>query len=228
MPSPKQILFATLAIVGVTTIAYADQDKSDDRKSHAGKISQSYDLKDFDRIDVSGVYELDVRVGEKFSLELTATPDDLARAEIDVAGETLNLAMKKNKRNWNKKKKETGIYARVTMPSLNGVEVSGVVDGAIAGVDAKEFDIYISGVGDLEFSGKCENLNAKISGVGDLEADELACNDVYVRVSGVGDASVFAKSSVDASVSGMGDIDVFGSPSKVTQNGGLFSDISIR
>ena len=64
--------------------------------------------------------------------------------------------------------------------------------------------------------------------MGDLDAEELRCADVEVRVSGIGEARVYASESVDASVSGIGSISIYGSPSDVTKDKSVFADISVK
>ena len=111
---------------------------------------------------------------------------------------------------------------------LTALKISGVVDGHVSDVDADNFSINISGVGDLEVDGECGALDANLSGVGDLDARGLECATAEVKVSGVGSAVVFASDAVDAKVSGMGDIDVYGSPSKVSKNKSMFADITVH
>lgn len=194
------------------------------------KIVETLDLRDFDRIEISGVYDLDVRVGNDFSIELSGTPEEMERVEASVINDVLHLdrSERKGKRRWRMGKNEHGVNAVITMPSLLSLDVSGVVDGSVSGIDAGEFEIDISGVGDMRLDGECGRLDADVSGVGDLEAEGLECRIVEVDVSGVGSASVYASEEVDAEVSGMGDIDVYGSPEKVRKQGSMFADVTIR
>ena len=193
-------------------------------------ITRNLDLSGFDQIEVSGVYDLDVRVGPEFSIELSGPEHELNRVEASVDGDTLELAMRKRKRGekrkWHNNRKS--VNAVVTLPMLRGLEISGVVDGVVTGVNSDNFEINISGVGDLDIDGECGALDAKLSGVGDLDAKGLECDRVIIRVSGVGDADVYARDEVDARVSGMGDVDVYGSPEEVRKSGGMFSDITIH
>ncbi len=190
------------------------------------RVTKTFDFTGFDRIEITGVYELDVRVGADYSVELTGKDFEMERVEVILDDGTLEFGMKKKKRKWGRNR--DGISAVVTMPSLRALEVSGVVDGVVSGIDAEEFEVKISGVGDIELDGECGTLDARLSGVGDLDAKDLECNKVEVRVSGVGDANVYARDEVDARVSGMGSIDVYGSPKTVSKSNGMFADISIH
>jgi len=227
-------LFTNLSCIGCAmliltngAIAGEGSHRHKDKHGHGDKITQSYDLNSFDRIDAAGVYEIEVTVGKSFSVELVGYENDMKRTNVRVRKGALKLDHTDRGR-WGRKNSHHGVTARITMPEMTGIDVSGVVDGWIKGIDAQRFDIKVSGVGDLDFQGRCEQLTARISGVGDVKARELRCVDVDVAVSGVGDASVFASEEIDATVSGMGDIDVFGSPEKVRETSGMFSEVTIK
>ncbi len=195
------------------------------------KITRNLDLSGFERIEISGVYELDVRVGPGYSIEISGPDDEMNRVEASVKNGVLILDQRDRKRGEKRRgwrDNREGIDAVITLPSLTGLEVSGVVDGKISGIDADRFDIDISGVGDMELDGECGTLDADVSGVGDLDAEALECRVVSVEVSGVGSASVYASEEVEAQVSGMGDIDIYGSPEKVRKESSMFADITVH
>ncbi len=216
----KFLTMSACALAALTAgAAFADDDEH---------ISKTYDLAGFDSIDIAGVYELDVRVGGDFSIALSGPAYEMNRVEVSVNDGVLELDQRKRQRGEKNRNHRDGVEAVITLPSLTGVNVSGVVDGKIAGVDADSFKVRISGVGDLSIAGECGSLDANLSGVGDLDAEGLECRTADVRVSGVGSASIFASEEVDARVSGMGDIDVYGSPEKVSKNKGMFADITVH
>ena len=219
--SAKTIAVSVLAIGIATTAAAKDSDK----------ITRNLDLAGFDRIEISGVYEMNVAVGADYSIELSGPQDEMDWVEASVKNGVLILDQRdrergEKRRRWHNSRE--GIDAVITLPSLIGVDVTGVVDGEISGIDSERFDIDISGVGDVDLDGECGTLDADVSGVGDLEAKDLQCRVVSVEVSGVGSASVYASEEVDAEVSGMGDIDVYGSPEKVRKENSMFADITIH
>jgi len=220
------LCIAGTAALALTTASFAHD--PDDDENRGKEVMQEYELKGFDRIEVGGVYELNVKVGNKFSVTLEGVERDMARVDIRVENGALMLGHNKDRKRWNRHNHHDSIAAKITLPALNGIDVSGVVDGSVDGVKSDAFELTVSGVGDIDIAGVCKNLRARISGVGDVDAENLRCDDVDVQVSGVGDATVYASVSVDARVSGMGDIDVYGSPKKISQSGGMFSEVNIR
>lgn len=191
-------------------------------------VTQKLELTGFNAITIAGVYELDVRVGSDFSVELSGPAYEMDRVDASVKNGALVLDQRKRMKGEKKHHHRDGVEAVITMPSLTAVKISGVVDGHISDVDADNFTVKISGVGDLVIDGECGALDANLSGVGDLDARNLECSAADVKVSGVGSAVVFASDEVDAKVSGMGDIDVYGSPEKVRKNKSMFADISVH
>lgn len=210
------------AFGGLDKIDISDRDKSSD-------VVRTVELRDFEKIKIKGVYELDVTVGPDFAIELSGKAEDLDRAEASVENGVLVLDQKRRERGEKiRRHGHDGVTAKISMPSLVAIDVAGVVDGSVRGISAEGFRADLSGVGDLELEGSCTALEASVSGVGDLDAENLRCANVSVSVSGVGDAKVYASESVDASVSGMGDISVSGSPKQVEKSGSLFSDIDVN
>lgn len=200
-------------------VEIGDRDRSKD-------VTQTFEFTDFDKIDVAGVYELEVTVGSSdFAITLAGPEDEMDRVEVSVEDGVLVLDQGKRKKH---RLRRHGVTATISMPALAALDISGVVDGEVTGIAGGDFAVDLSGVGDLELEGSCDALTARVSGVGDLDAEDLRCETVKVSVSGVGDASVYASEAVEASISGMGEIDVYGSPESVEKHGGMFSHIEVH
>ncbi len=199
-----------------------DRDRGDDK-------TETVAVADFDRISIAGVFELDVAVGGDYSVTLSGKDEELARTTAEVENGVLSLDTGERDREGKRRFVKHGISAKITMPALNGVDVAGVVDGDIRGINAESFSADISGVGDLDLSGTCGSFDADVSGVGDLDAESLECRSVKIDVSGVGEASVYASESVDAQIAGIGKINVSGSPAQVSKSqSSPFGRISVK
>ncbi len=214
--------FLSAALLGasaLTAVAQADDDKDD--------VVQTYDLNGFDEIDIAGVFDLSVEVGPDYSIRLSGPRREMDRIKAEVKGGALRLGPKERRKrpSWGNR---DSIDAQITLPSLTAFSASGVVDGTILGVDAQDFVVDVSGVGDITLEGECGALSAQVSGVGDLDAKKLECRAVEIDVSGVGDATVYASESADASVSGVGDINIYGGPAEVRKDGGMFAEITVH
>lgn len=211
---------AYMAFGDLRDIDFGDRDRSED-------VTETYELSGFDAIEVGGVFEIDVSVGGDFSVVLTGAASEMERVEAKVENGELVLDQRRpdrGKRRW----RNQGVTATISMPAMTAIDVSGVVDGDVTGIDAESFSADFSGVGDLNLSGTCGSLKARLSGVGDLDARELECLTADVDVSGIGEASVYASEEADASVSGIGSISIYGSPAKVDKDSSFLADISVK
>ena len=209
----KILLVSAIAFGGMTVANAHDEDN--DSKD---RITRTYDLTGFDAIDISGVYDVEVSVGKDFSIRLEGREKEMEYAEVELDGNTLELGKRKRKKSWSFNNTTKSINAYITMPDLNELNVSGVTDADITGVDAGSFDLHVSGVADVNISGRCGSLDAHISGVSDVDAEGLVCEHGDVSLSGVGDMDVYTSKSIDVSVHGVGSVTVHGKPESVEKS----------
>jgi len=207
-----KVLLGSAILIGGISMANAHEDDDHDDKD---RITKTYDLTGFDAIDISGVYDVEITVGKDYSIRLEGREKEMDYAEVDLDGDTLELGQRKKKWGWGNRK---SIDAYITLPSLNALDVSGVTDADVENIDAKTFELDVSGVADVNLSGSCDRIDADISGVSDVNARELKCKSGDVDLSGVGDLDVYTSESIDASVHGVGDVTVYGSPSDVEKS----------
>jgi hypothetical protein len=210
------VLAIAIAFTAVK-IAWGGLTNLEDR-NRGDDVTRTIDVADFDRIRVAGVYEFDVTVGGDYMVTLSGREDDLARTTVGVEDGVLTLDTAERNADGKRKLVKHAITATISMPALRAIDAAGVVDGAVAGIDADAFEADISGVGELELSGRCDALDADVSGVGELDAENLLCRTVVVEVSGVGEAKVYASERVDAEIAGIGKIEISGSPPEVSKS----------
>jgi len=220
LPWVKTLLASTILVSGLGVANAHDIKINIDTDD----VTRSFDLSGFDGIDVSGVYELDITVGEGYSIELSGDEEEMDNVDIRVEDGVLYMGSKKK---W-KKKNRHGIDAVITLPKLNDMEVSGVASADIQGVDAENFELDVSGVAEVDIEGQCGSLDALVSGVGELDAEDLICDNVEVHLSGVGEVSVYADEFADVTASGMGEVDVYGGPERVKKDKSFFTSIDIH
>lgn len=210
-PKWGRILVASgLIFAGAMAVQAHEIDEDD-----GNKTTKTYDLSGFDEINVSGVYDVEIRTGDSYSIRLEGREKEMKHARVEVSGDRLELGQTKKKWGWGNRK---SINAYVTLPSLNALGVSGVADVDAEDISSKDFKLRVSGVADVNISGECGFIKASISGVSDVNAKNFVCEDGEVNMSGVGDLKVHTSESIDASVSGVGDVTVYGRPSKVEKS----------
>jgi hypothetical protein len=81
---------------------------------------------------------------------------------------------------------------------------------------AERIEVNLGGAGHISVSGQTKVLRAQLGGVGSLDAQQLRADTVDLDMSGLGGASVFARTAANVSLNGMGSATVYGKP--VTRN----------
>ena len=178
----------------------------------------------FDNIEIIGVYELSVKVGPDFSVKTSGSEKLVENMKVYIRGDTLILDNDHHK----KIKNNHGVLATITLPYLDGLDIRGVGTGDISGVEADNFTLDVSGVGEMDIEGTCGSLRAEVSGVGDFSTGDLKCEDVKADLSGVGQFTVYASESADVSARGIGEVVVLGNPKSIKKDSGFLSKVRVR
>ncbi|GLQ24872.1 hypothetical protein GCM10007853_27460 [Algimonas ampicilliniresistens] len=219
-----------LLAAAATTLLIAGTAVAHDGDNIERDVIADYDFRGFDSIDVSGVYELDVRSGKRFSVRTEATEDSAEWLEVKLKGDTLYLSKKNNHKFFDRDddRHDHAVRVIVTMPKLTDLDVSGVASGEISAFTGGRISIDVGGVSDLTLSGACSRLNIDMGGVGKVDAEALKCDHVYADMGGVGKMSVYAAKSIKADSGGMSKIDVYGNPSDRDVESSRMAKVNIR
>lgn len=182
----------------------------------------------FTKVHSSGSADVEITSGSSCALTVEDDKNLLPYLETDVENGTLNIHYRDGISVTNDHAK---IY--VTAPTLSEVSTSGASNIMVSGVlknsekisfntsgagniegqvDAPAVSVTISGVGAVKLSGHTKDFDCDISGVGHAMCGNLESENTNVRVSGVGDAHVFASVHLIATVSGTGSIYYRGNP----------------
>lgn len=161
-------------------------------------------VENFNKIDVSGNYDVEITAGNDLHLEILAERNLLKYIKTQVRKNTLFISSRENLR------PEKDLKIILSVPKLNSIECSGVNDILVTGIDEDKFDIDLSGAGSIEISGRANLLKIDVSGAAELMAKDLITEDVRIDVSGAANAHVYASKSCIADVSGAGYIELYG------------------
>jgi len=197
------------------------------------RVEETHNITDFNKIRVTGVYELDVEVGEDFSVFTSGKHKDVEDMKVYLKGSTLVLAQNEDgdkNINWNgrKKKNNSGIRAVITLPSLKALDITGIGSGEIKSIESDRLDVEVAGISDMELFGSCGTLDVDMAGLGEIRAEELECDNVDVDLAGMGEISVYASKSVSADAAGMGNIEVYGNPEDVEKSKSFMASVKIK
>jgi len=194
----------------------------------------------FNRIDLSGIGQLFIEVGEEEALDIEAEDNLLQYIETDVSGDTLTIGIKSGTSI--QPTREINYY--LTVIDLESISVSGAgnvqtdalsssdflirISGAgnidIERLDANNLDVNISGLGNLDINGgQVDTQDIDISGSGNFDAVEMESSEAGIHLSGLGGASVWVTGKLDADISGAGSVKYKGNPTVKSNVTGLGS-----
>lgn len=174
--------------------------------------------------------ELDVQLvqGEQPSLTVSLDSNLQDLVETRVVNGTLIIDLEDNVGEI-----VDGPHVLITVPELTAAKLDGSGRMTLA-FDEPELplDLFLSGSGDLRFSGKTAAIGAYLSGSGDLRLEGetsdadlklsgsgaihgkgLTASSASIALSGSGDISATVQDSASVSLSGSGQIDLFGTAS---------------
>lgn len=162
--------------------------------------------------------KLYLKQGSPQKVELVGDKDVLKEIETDVEGTRLVIEKEGKWFDWDNDDK---ITAYVTVPSIEGISVSGSGDVIGEGrITADDLDLNVSGSGSLtlEFEASDE-VQADVSGSGDMNI-KGKCAQINSNISGSGkvEMGVTTSGSADFTVSGSGRIVASGAADVVTAN----------
>jgi Putative auto-transporter adhesin, head GIN domain len=174
--------------------------------------SEARDLPAFHALDIDGAFSVKIDCQKKQSLTLSADDNLLPLIVTDVSGGTLRITTRKPICT------SLPLTVSITVETLDHIRSGGANDFIVKDVSVPSLDLTISGSGDMEVSGRTENLNITLEGASEIHAGNLKANEVNVSIEGAGSAEVFADTQLNASITGVGEIHYAGKPKKVVRN----------
>lgn len=196
-------------------------------------VSRAYQVGAFDRIEVAGPYNVQVRTGSKPSASARGPEKLMERMVVEVKNGKLLIHSERDKGffhfgGWHSR---GSVELTVTVPQLHGATIAGSGDinvdkvggdrfeGTVAGsgglgvgtMDVQSLKLSIAGSGGVKAgAGKAQSAEYSIAGSGGVEAGAIAAQDVKVSIMGSGSVRANATRAADVSIMGSGDVDVTG------------------
>ena len=206
---------AVAAVVAIFVIVEAAVRNAGDSTRGSGVAVTEYrQLAPFGTVELAGTNTVIVHVGGAQAVAVTA--DDNLVHQVSTTVQSGNLVIADHGSFTTK----TPMTVTVSVPSLNGVTLSGDGTMSVDGVTANDFVATLSGTGTLTASGATDRLTAMLAADGTIQLQDLPARDVTARLDGTGTINVHATSTLDATLTGTGSIVYTGSPSVTTHNTG--------
>lgn len=195
----------------------------------AGSGEVSYQVAPFDQITTSGPQDVEIAIGEEFSVRSEGPPQALALLEAVVENGRLTIRPREDF-NWGNWRRLEPAKFFVTMPVLKGVTTAGSgdvrvdrIEGesfegkvggpgeiAIAELKVDEADFTVAGAGNLVAAGTARETRVTIAGAGEVKAGGLRSDTASITIGGSGDVALTVEEEAKVSITGSGDVDISG------------------
>ncbi len=196
-------------------------DQSFDEK---GEYVKGFDVKNFDRLSVSGAYIVKISEGAAFKVEADGREKDIADLKIEVKDGLLKI---RNDKLINLSDDTKRIGLTISMPTVKAIECAGATQAKVYGfkklnnlnvhlsgasktwldVNTQNLDIELAGAGQMQLHGQADRLTAKLSGACKLEAEGMKINHADVSAAGASNASMGRIADLQKHTSGVSKID---------------------
>jgi hypothetical protein len=193
-------------------------------------ISRAFPVGEFQRIEVSGPYQVSVATGQAPSVHATGNQKMIDRMVVEIEDGTLKIHPEKRggfRMGWSD---NGNAKVTVTAQALEGAAIAGsgalaidrvageAFDGSVAGsgdlqlanVDVQRLKMAIGGSGSIKAAGRARDANYAIGGSGDIRATKLAAQTAKVSIGGSGNIAGQASETAKISIAGSGNVAMTG------------------
>lgn len=168
-----------------------------------GEIEKKFDVNNFKEIEVGGAFVVTVRQGNAFSVDANSdSKDNIDDLDINVKGGTLEIEYR-DKFSFSRRHEKTRI--NITMPKLEGLDLSGAsavkvigfkdknqdinieLSGAVklaVDVDARKIDLDATGASNVDLRGYAEKVDIDATGACQINARNMIIDQVNAEASG--------------------------------------------
>ena len=167
--------------------------------------TQTYDFSRFDSVEISDTFQADLTAGDGYAVEGTVDDNLVEYLEVEQHGGTVKIGLKPFTAVGN-----AHLRARITLPTLGGLNVSGASRAGVKGFRSdKNMRIKVSGASELRGDMETGDLAADVSGGSTLQ---LKGRGGAVRATASGASTLdlhdFAAGDADGDASGASRIDL--------------------
>lgn len=198
-------------------------------------------LTDFDEIDIQGIFDVRIKHGNDYRIEMIGSEAEKSKYKIARLGKTLIVDYMGGKRkfDWNATdaidKNEMRI--NITMPTLRKIEAEGYgsleferfhtddlsieVRGPVkirGEMEVEDLVLNLTGKSEVELSGSAHNLDAELQLASRLKAYNLEVQDALIEVNGASNAKVNVRNNLEIEEGLASDVDYRGNPNVIKRD----------
>ncbi len=194
--------FAVIARVGLSHID-GDIERLPENLPHESELS------DFNRLDVSGVWEVEIVKGDQWRVQ-TDTDNEDVKIQAYIRDNELVLRQKARKSFWNSI--DFNISAKIEMPTLDKLDISGASHIKLSGFDGQKLVVDVSGA--TEITGqdsRYQELVLDSSGASEVDFEDVTVTTATIDMSGAANLILTMDGGdLTGDISGAGNIKYYG------------------
>lgn len=168
--------------------AVAMMTKSPTAESSTGSgsvVTREMDFTDFINVEVSHAFKVEIIRSDSYRVALTASEKYLEHIDVIKSGNTLKISLKALRFHV-----RPTLEARIAMPALNKLRLSGATRGTVKGFGSQEsFDLNLSGASRLQVEMKAGETKLEVSGASRLSGN-MEVGDTEFTFSGASRAEL--------------------------------------
>lgn len=182
----KHITYLAVAAIAVTSVPFLSSCRIVKVKKNVETITRRLDLKDFNKIEMNGAYDLEYTQGP-YSVTLIIPKEVEDNISVGVTDSLLKVEDTRAKFNTRTRK----VTARITAPDLSLLRTSGAVNVDIKNIDVTNLYVESNGAGDIDFTdSRITNGTITINGAGKLDSEKIQGETLTINVNGAGKVDV--------------------------------------
>lgn len=191
-----------------------------DERGSGNSKTESRNVSGFTKIEAENAVNVEITAQKDFGVSVETDDNLLQNIITEVSGDTLKIYAK------NHISPKSRINIKISMPKIEGLEISGASNAVVTNVKADSLEMKASGASKIKIVGEAKEINADASGASKIDAENLKAEDVEVEASGASSAAVSASGDLKADASGASKIIYSGEPKNLEQNASGASSIS--
>lgn len=171
------------------------------------------ELSSFDKLDISGNYQLNIEIAAKQSVRIIAQANVIPYILTKVNSNTLSISLDDSVAI----SFQEAPSINITMQNLSDITLSGASKMTALKINSKSLGISARGHNQIILSGKSASLSIDSNGDNEIHAENLQASDTKIKISGSSTVFTTTTDNLDAKINGYGKIGYTGTPKNITQ-----------
>lgn len=181
-------------------------------KGNGNTVTEKRNLSNFSKIDVGGIFEVEITTGELTAVEVIADENLQQYIDLEKSGDRLEISTNK------RISSDSKIVIKITAPDIEAVDASGAASVRLNEFRGENLNVELSGAAKLFGAGMIKDLSLDLSGASQADTSAVDSAIVSVDASGASKASVKAVEKLSVDLSGASRVDYSGNPKELIKN----------